>query len=136
MSKAKQQLLIVDDSKQILELLLRCLCPLYDCTIAKSAREAIEKLRVAAYDLVITDITMPGVSGLELCELIRHNYPNTVVIVMSANGRELHELYDAEVRRRGAFAFLAKPFEKSGLLDIVLSALASQSSRNSGKDPS
>jgi DNA-binding response OmpR family regulator len=68
---------------------------------------------------------MPGMSGIELCEYIRCNYPKTVVIVMSGNQEEA---YETAATQRGALGFLRKPFEGRAILEIVRAALVKRGS--------
>ena len=119
----KQRLLIVDDTGYVRTFLLCCLGNVYECEATASAEEAAERLRTEEFELVITDISMPGMSGLELCKYIRRNYPKTVVVVMSGNQEQAYEM---TVKQLGAFGFLKKPFGAQAVLGIVRAALASQ----------
>src|SRR5258705_8835969 len=78
-------ILIVDDEEPIRKLLVGCLGRKYLCITASSADEAARLLAVGSTNLVLTDISMPGISGLELCESIQRGHPETVVVMMSGN---------------------------------------------------
>src|SRR6185436_3807747 len=62
----KPRLLIVDDEAEVRGVLNGLLCDTYDCTEVSSAEEAVDNLRTHDYQLVISDITMSGMSGLEM----------------------------------------------------------------------
>src|SRR5687768_2042077 len=75
--------LIVDDDDVIRETLLELLNGNYQCREASTAEEALRKLQAQAFDVVLTDISMPGLSGSELLQRVRELYPETPVIIMS-----------------------------------------------------
>jgi len=92
----------------------------YDVVTAASGDEAIKKLMVSEFDLVITDISMPGMSGIELLSQIRAHYPKTEVIIMTAYGSEEKR---EEAIRNGARYYLEKPFEIKELKELVMEIL-------------
>lgn len=120
MEEASTRILIVDDDESLCAILSQCLSVLCECDTAVSAAAAIEALKIEEFRLMLTDISMPGMSGLELCEFVRRHYPKTVVIVMSMH---TSKPYEVESLRRGAFGFLAKPFDRTLLLEMARSAL-------------
>ena len=92
----------------------------YEVVTASTGEEASEKLSGTKFDLVITDIKMPGMDGLELLTLIKSKYPATEVIVMTAYGsQEKRE----EALRRGARFYIEKPFEIKEIKQIVMELL-------------
>jgi len=100
-------ILIVDDEQSVRELLALELSE-YKCSLADSADGAIKLMATNSFDLVLSDITMPGPSGLELCAFIRKNYPGTVVVMVSA----MNDIqYAIEAMRHGAFDYVVKPFQ-------------------------
>ena len=111
------RVLIVDDEPNMHQLLDDALS-MHEMTTttAGSAIEAIQKLREQSFDVVLTDIRMPEMSGLELCQKIHDNRPDIPVIVMTAFGN-----LDTAVEtiRSGAFDFVIKPFE----MDLLLAAV-------------
>ena len=115
------RILIVDDEVSLCATLSGCLSGLGECATAGSAERAIEILEKEAFRLVLTDISMPGMSGLELCRYVRIHYPNTAVIVMSMH---TSKPYEAASIGRGAFGFLPKPFDTKLLLEMVRAALS------------
>ena len=113
------RILIVDDTQQIRQLLINQLSDQYDCIGTSSAELAIEMLKPDSFSLVITDISMPGMSGIELCKYIRKNFPKTTVIIMSASYDKMPE---SCLNSCGAFGYLPKPFNNTDLLKIVAKA--------------
>ena len=115
-----QRLLIVDDSKVMRDMVAACLRPLGEVTFdfAASGLEAIERLALAAYNLVVLDLNMPDVGGIEVIEFIRSQdklraLPILVVTTRGDDGSRTRVL-DA-----GASGFLAKPFAPEQILSEV-----------------
>ena len=75
---------------------------------------------VEDFDCVLTDLRMPGVSGLELIDTLREELPNLPVVLMTAHGTTETAI---EATRRGAFDYILKPFEMEELLAIVTRAV-------------
>ena len=105
---ARSAILIVDDDEQVRGLLCDLLRPDHDCTRVVSAEEALHVLERGTFDLVISDINMSGVSGLELVPLIHRQAPDTVVIMIS--GQQTID-FAIEALRAGAFDYVTKPFD-------------------------
>ena len=102
------RILIVDDEPAIRNLLHSILSDDYACTTAESAEAALDQLDRETFDLVISDINMGGMSGIELVSRVVASSPDTVVMVISGN-----PLIDAPIEaiRSGAFDYIKKPFE-------------------------
>jgi DNA-binding NtrC family response regulator len=100
-------ILIVDDDDAIRDTLYDLLSDQYGCQTAETAEEALAKLAADSYDVVLTDISMPGLSGLELLGHIRQRFADTPVIIISGIGDQEHA---QGLIKLGAFAFLLKPF--------------------------
>jgi putative nucleotidyltransferase with HDIG domain len=105
--RKKERILIVDDESHILAVLNSLLSDQYDCKLAHSAEEALGYLRQNSYDLILSDIMMPGMSGIELLPKITQLLPNAVVIMISGN---LNIESAIEAMRYGAFDYITKPF--------------------------
>jgi response regulator RpfG family c-di-GMP phosphodiesterase len=101
-------ILIVDDEAAVRKLLFDFLNPNYLCPTAASAEEAAQILAVGPVQLVLSDITMPGMSGLELCQVTQKICPDTVAVIMSGH-TEIE--YAIEAMRHGAFDYITKPFD-------------------------
>jgi two-component system, NtrC family, response regulator PilR len=99
--------LVVDDDETIRDTLYELLSEHYICQTAETAEKAIARLQADTYDVVLTDISMPGLSGLELLGQVRQRFPNTPVIVISGISDKEHA---QGLIRLGAFDYLLKPF--------------------------
>jgi response regulator RpfG family c-di-GMP phosphodiesterase len=116
-------ILIIDDEEPIRRLLALYLSDEYTCVTASGADEANVLLAGSSFNLVMTDITMPGTSGIELCENIHETHPDTVVIMVSGM-TDIN--YAVEAMRHGAFDYVVKPFDLSHVLMSVERALRYQ----------
>ncbi len=114
-------LLIVDDDTLIRDTLHELLSSSHECHTADRAEQAFAYLEVESYHAVITDITMPGLSGRDLLKRIQAKHPATPVIVVSgmSNENDARELIEM-----GAFAYFTKPFKIEEIEDAVQRAIA------------
>ncbi|HEX8637787.1 MAG TPA: ATP-binding protein, partial [Pyrinomonadaceae bacterium] len=103
---AKDRILIVDDQVLVRRLFVGCLSERYDCSEAASTKEALALLAETEFALVITDMIMPGLSGIELLRKIVEMYPYTGVIMVSGINQPQRVL---DAVRLGAFDYLIKP---------------------------
>ncbi|UCC43493.1 MAG: response regulator [Candidatus Zixiibacteriota bacterium] len=118
-AEQKRSILVVDDEEIIRDFLSEVLED-YDVTAASDGDEAIDKLKQNHYDLVITDLRMPRVSGEEVVRAAQSIDPNLHVIVISGYS----SLYTvSQSVANGACAFLSKPFSINELLQTVDSAI-------------
>ena len=101
------RVLLVDDDETIRDTLYELLSEYYVCQTAETAEKAFARLEADEYDVVLTDISMPGLSGLELLGHVRQKFPDTPVIIISGIGDQEHA---QGLIRLGAFDFLLKPF--------------------------
>ncbi|HYV25797.1 MAG TPA: HD domain-containing phosphohydrolase [Pyrinomonadaceae bacterium] len=107
-SKTKPRLLIVDDEPEVRGVLRDLLSGAYECGEAASAEEALGQLRVSEFHLVISDITMSGMSGLEMIPHVKVASPDTVIVMISGM-QTIESAINA--LRLGAFDYLMKPFD-------------------------
>ena len=100
------KIMVVDDDDKILTLLKRFLVRLgYEAIVAENGEEALERMNEMP-EIVILDIMMPGMNGLQVLEKIKEQAPSTEVIVITG----LDETgLGIECLERGAFEFMAKP---------------------------
>ena len=116
----KKSILIVDDEEIIRDFLFEVLSEDYQISVASDGDEAIEQLQATSFDLIITDLKMPRVSGEEVVKYARDNDPDSKVIVISGYS----SLYTvSQSVNRGACAFLSKPFSIKELLQAVSNAM-------------
>jgi DNA-binding NtrC family response regulator len=104
----KPRVLIIDDEEQIRSLLLDLLGDTYDCCEASSAEDALAALQKEMFDLVISDIDMGGMSGLELVPRVHSLSPDTVVVMISGN-QDIE--FAIRALRVGAFDYISKPID-------------------------
>lgn len=102
----RETVLIVDDSATVRASFARLLKARHECLEARDVSHALETLRERSVDLVITDVIMPGLSGVELLRIVIDRYPRTAVVVVSSVDRPQRAL---DAVRLGAFDYLIKP---------------------------
>ena len=117
---ALPRILIVDDEREITEILADLLSEDYECLKAGSAEDALACLREGEFQLVISDITMPGMTGLEMIPHVKQISPDTVVVMIS--GMQTVESAIGALRL-GAFDYLMKPFDLRQVEAVVKRAL-------------
>ncbi|HKY46056.1 MAG TPA: HD domain-containing phosphohydrolase [Pyrinomonadaceae bacterium] len=114
------RILIVDDEVEITEILADLLSEDYQCLKAGSAEDALARLSEGEFQLVISDITMPGMSGLDMIPHVKELSPETVVVMIS--GMQTVESAIGALRL-GAFDYLMKPFDLRQVEAVVKRAL-------------
>ena len=115
------QILIVDDDEPIRQLLGEMLeSNDYGCTLAASAAEARECLKEQDFELVISDIKMPGESGLQFIKYILAQYPDTATLMVTVMGEPATA---EEALEMGVYGYVIKPFEPNQILISVSNAL-------------
>ncbi|MCF8106460.1 MAG: PAS domain S-box protein [Desulfohalobiaceae bacterium] len=118
------KILVVDDELNVLELIRRFLMRAgYACTVASSAAQARELLEAEPYTMLLTDIEMPGESGLELTRFVKTAYPDMIVIFVS--GCTDRDTAKATLEN-GAYAYLTKPIRINEMLLFVENGLHSR----------
>ncbi len=119
MTTDKKKVLIVDDEPAILGMLTKSLSvdhERYEVMTAEDGSKALEILSREDVSLVVSDIKMPGISGLHLLTQIRDNYSHIKVILMTGFGSE--EMRN-QVKENGGLHFLEKPFSANHLLNLI-----------------
>lgn len=113
-----KHVLIVDDNKLMREMVAACLRPIGDIkfVFAETGLEAIERLALGDFDLMVLDLDMPDLGGLEVTEFVRaderlHALP---ILVVTARGDEVSR---TKLIEAGASSFLTKPFAPPQLLE-------------------
>ena len=110
-------LLIIDDDPTILNLLARLYIESgYSVTAVLCAEEAFARLAEADFDLVISDVHLPGETGVKLTSYVRDRFPNVPVIVITG-ASETQTAVD--VLKMGALDYLIKPFDFAALLEMT-----------------
>ncbi len=117
----KPHILVVDDEPNVRKVLGAMLEQAgYLTTRAATGDEALGLVRAQDPDLVITDLKMPGMDGLDLLRRLKEGFPEIPVILLTAHGTVEAAV---EAMKQGALDFLAKPFDKTRVLEIVAKGL-------------
>jgi DNA-binding NtrC family response regulator len=116
----KGKIMVVDDAADIRDLLGAILRDTYEVTEAQSGAELKQAFSQQQPDVMLLDIKLPDADGLDLLPMIKKQWPETEVIVLTGNAT-----FEAavEATKRGAYHFLNKPFDTQGLLVTVERAL-------------
>ena len=115
--------LVVDDEEQVRNLAVRILARAgYAVRSAASASQALDVVAEEPIDLVVTDVVMPGLSGIDLLTELRRRNPALPVVLVTGGSAEPERT--AEVIEHGACTVVHKPYTHSELTDAVASALA------------
>lgn len=127
-SYGRARVLVVDDEQDIRELLCDLLNFDYHCVAVSSAEAALDLLAAQQFDLVVSDITMGGMSGLEMIPHVLSLAPETVVVMISG----MQTIESAiEALRVGAFDYIMKPFDLRQVEAAVKRALEHHELRES-----
>jgi len=117
----KYRILAVDDEKNILKTVSMTLKESgYDTDTALTAEEAIEKFNHDSFDLIISDLKLPGKSGIEFLEYVKSKNPEIPVIMITAFGTIENAV---EAMKKGAFNYLTKPVNPDELVTVVGEAI-------------
>jgi DNA-binding NtrC family response regulator len=119
--KRDEHLLVIDDEEDVRESIRKLFAREgYQVTTAESGAAALEQAKSRSFDLVLTDLRMPGMSGVETLMGLKRLHPRMPVIVVT--GYASHETTD-RCLREGAYGYVMKPFELDHLLRLVDEAI-------------
>ena len=113
-------ILVVDDDDVIRDTLYELLAADYSCQTANTAEDALAKLEAQGFDVVLTDISMPGLNGRELLQKVVELYPGTPVIIISGHSDQGQA---ESLLSHGAFDYLLKPFRLEVVEESVKRAI-------------
>jgi len=117
----RPRVLVVDDEASIRDLLAKTLALAeYDVDVAADGRSAVERLRILPYDLLITDLRMPGVDGLSVIREARRLKADIPVIIITGFSNEASAI---EAANLGVSGYLTKPFRIPRVLSVAAKAL-------------
>ena len=120
-SEDRARLLAIDDKPNMLKLVERILSPRFDVTTCSQPALAPDLLRHHEFDIVLSDVRMPNLSGMDILRLAKSEYPQAEVILMTAYGDIAQAV---KAMREGAYDYITKPFEPDELLRTVANAVA------------
>ena len=127
------RILIVDDEDIVVRSCLRILAETgYTLDVARSGAEALRKIDGATYDVLLLDIMMPQINGLEVLQHVRQKRPASEVIMFTGLSQAQTALREQEL---GAFAYLPKPFDPEQLRELIAQALARRHARAEHRAP-
>ncbi len=130
MNDQPPRVLLVDDDRSLLRLLsMRLMAAGYDVLAVEGGEQALAQLPAFGPDMIITDLKMNGMDGMELYEKVSRQYPELPVLVLTAHGT-IPDAFAAA--SRGVFSYLTKPYSSKVLLDHMERALKTGNSRRSG----
>ena len=110
------KILVIDDEPMVCKSCEKIFEDNYDVTITMSGREGLDRLLQEDFDLVIVDLKMPDMDGMELVKIIKQKRPNTEVVIMT--GYSTVETA-VEGMKLGAAEFISKPFTPDEMLTAV-----------------
>jgi len=118
------KILLVDDEKEFVETLAdRIKLRDHQADVALNGEQALKKLDDQVPDVVVLDLKMPGIDGMEVLRRIRKAYPKVQVIMLTGHGSEKNE---EEAKKLGAFEYLQKPVDIDTLMKKVKLAYKSK----------
>jgi len=118
--------LVVEDKGNMLEMVRQILAAHHDVTTAVDGMCALALLKTRAFDVVLTDVRMPGADGFEVVRRTKERWPTTEVIMMTAFPSVPAAV---EAIRQGAYDYIRKPFDPDDLSLVVARALESKRNR-------
>ena len=125
-----KQVLVVDDSKVMREMIVACLRPepVLAFTHAASGLEAIEKLSLQRFDILVLDLNMPDIGGIEVVDFVRaqDTLRDLPIIVVTTRGDEASR---TKALGAGASRFMTKPFTPEDLLSQVRGLLGLEAAK-------
>jgi DNA-binding response OmpR family regulator len=125
------RILIVDDESDVCEILLRWLrAEGYECSMAFTGEEALRALRANKFELVLSDIMMPGMSGMDLLQIMKPLFPDVAVLMVTAVDDASTGVLALEL---GAYGYLIKPFNRNEILISVAGALERRREKLNGQ---
>ena len=114
------RILLIDDEQMVRKIVRKMLERSgHEVTEAENGRLGLEQLKTGTFDLVITDIIMPEMEGVETLMMVRELYPNIKVIAMSGGGRTGNIDFLSTAEKLGASAILHKPFTLAALTGAI-----------------
>ncbi|MBM3310870.1 MAG: response regulator [Candidatus Aminicenantes bacterium] len=128
--QAKPRILVVDDELTVCKSIRQALVQeTYEVEMALSGEEALRKEAEKHYDVLIVDLMMPGLSGMDLLKSLKAQDPDSKIIMVTGYPTMKNTV---QAMQLGAFDFLPKPFLPSDLRGIVARALAGQKTPATG----
>ena len=133
MSLKHARILVVDDEKSVTDLLYEGLASEgYDCAAATTGEDALMRLPIYQADVVLLDLRLPGISGMDVLREIKSTYPRTAVIIITGAG---DTEIAVEAMKIGALDYITKPFELERVNDSIEAVLKATTVQDSKPTP-
>ena len=122
------RVLLVDDEQEFIETLAERLeMREFHTKLALDGEQALEEVQDDEPDVMLLDLKMPGISGMEVLRKVKKAYPGIQVVILTGHGTDEHE---EQAKRLGAYAYLQKPVALDRLAKILREAFESSSAGN------
>ena len=134
MEKSKLRLLVVEDEKKLCDMIAKSLhLAGYEVDMCNDGEEALEKAKAGEYDIILLDLMLPKMDGLEVCQQIRE-FSNVPIIMLTAKGEDMDKILGLEY---GADDYVTKPFNilevKARIKAIIRRAGSNQNKQEKAK---
>jgi len=118
------RVLVIDDEEYVRSVLSRSLSQVnHRVTTAKNGEEGLRLFKEKEFDVVLTDLGMPSMSGWEVCKAIKEMSPNTPVGMITGWGTEVDQ---AQIKEKGLDFIISKPFDFNQILNVVTETMESK----------
>jgi len=120
----KAHILVIDDEEFIRSVLSRTLAQAdHQVTVAEDGEKGVQLFKEGEFDIVLTDLGMPGMSGWEVCRMIKEVSPRTPVGMITGWGDERNQ---SKMEEYGLDFFISKPFDLDQILNVVAETMESK----------
>ena len=119
---SKHKILVIDDEDIVRTSCIRTLAPEgFEVRLAKNGAEGLKMANEESFDIVLTDLKMPDMDGIEVLRIIKEKWPETEVIIVTG-----YQTVDTAVKaiKLGAYDYIEKPFTPDALIAAITEALA------------
>lgn len=121
---SRPKILVLDDEEIVRVSCKKCLTPEgYDVDVAANGVEGLAMTENNRYDVILTDLKMPDMDGMEFLVKVKERHPDTKVIMITGYSTVEHAV---KAMRMGAFNYIEKPFTPDALIDAVKEAMAGE----------
>lgn len=121
---SRPKILVLDDEEIVRVSCKKCLTPEgYDVDVAANGVEGLAMIENNRYDVILTDLKMPDMDGMEFLAKVKERHPDTKVIMITGYSTVEHAV---KAMRMGAYNYIEKPFTPDALIDAVKEALTGE----------
>lgn len=118
--KMMKNILVVDDNKRITDVMQLILKSSgYDCAVANSAEECLDAMRSNRFDLILLDLTMPRVSGIDVLMKVKEDPVLSHNRIVFCTASALTDDRIADLKKQGVLDFIRKPATKAEMLEVI-----------------